>query len=266
MPTAQINGINIAYETTGQGEPLLLIMGLGGDSSHWSLQVPILSQYYQVITFDNRGAGRSDAPADNYSTKIMAQDAALLLEHLDIPAAHVLGFSLGGYIAQHLALQYPHKVKSLILSHTVARSPERTLYLMATLARMYAEDVSRELRIRATIPWMFSANFLANEAQLNNLTQLALNPLYPQTKQGYIGQVKAIREHSTQADIHRLTMPILLLTSREDLLIPHAFVHALHQQIPHAQFQALEHGGHCSYIENAANYNQAVLQFLKQLA
>lgn len=266
MPIVNLNGINIGYDITGHGEPLLLIMGLAGDSSHWSLQVPVLSQHYQVITFDNRGAGRSDAPDDNYSITIMAQDAASLLDHLNIPAAHVLGFSMGGYIAQQLALNYPTKVKSLILSHSAARSPERTLYLIATLAKMAAEGVSREIRIRATIPWMFSSAFLANEEQLNNLTNLALNPVYPQSKQGYIGQVKAIRQHDIRNAIHQLKMPILLLTSREDLLIPWQTVQALQTQLPQAQLHILEQGGHCSYIENATHYNQAVLQFLRQLA
>jgi pimeloyl-ACP methyl ester carboxylesterase len=266
MPSINLNGINITYDVVGTGKPLLLIMGLGGDSSHWSLQIPVLAQYYQVITLDNRGAGRSDAPVDGYSIAVMAEDAALLLEHLQITNVHVLGFSMGGYIAQHLALNHPTKIKSLLLSHTAAKSPERTLYLMATLAKMAAEGISRELRIRVTIPWMFSAEFLANEAQLNNLTQLALNPLYPQSKQGYIGQVDAIRQHDTRALIHQLKMPILLLTSREDLLIPWQTMQTLQQQLPHAKLHILERGGHCSYIENAADYNQTILQFLQHLA
>ncbi len=266
MPIAHLNGVNIAYDIIGQGQPLLLLMGLGGDSSHWSLQVPALSQQYQVITMDNRGAGRSDAPADGYSTEMMAQDAALLLAYLNINTVHVLGFSLGGYIAQHLALQHPAKVKSLLLSHTAAKSPERTTHLMATLAKMFSEGVSRELRLRATIPWMFSADFLTNEEQLNNLTALALNPLYPQSQQGYTGQVDAIRQHNTEQSLHRLTMPTLLLTSREDLLIPCTLVQAMQPSLPQAKLHILERGGHCSYIENAHQYNQAILHFLRDLA
>lgn len=264
MPIAHLNNINIYYETHGTGEPLLLIMGLGGDSSHWSLQVPLLAQHYQVITFDNRGAGRSDAPLDNYTTEIMAQDAALLLAHLNIATAHVLGFSMGGYIAQQLALQHPTKIKSLILSHCGARSSERSRYLMATMARMTTEGVAREIRLRSFIPWMFSAGFLADEHALNNLTNLALNPLYPQSKQGYIGQITAVRQHDTHDAIQQLRMPILLMTSREDLLIPYQQVQAMTQYLPHAQVALLERGGHCSYIENAADYNRLVLKFLQQ--
>jgi pimeloyl-ACP methyl ester carboxylesterase len=265
MPVASVNNINIHYEITGQGEPLLLIMGLGGDSTHWGLQLPVLSQHYQVITFDNRGVGRSDAPSGGYSIDVMAQDAQLLLEYLNIPAAHVLGFSMGGYIAQHLALQCPGKIKSLILSHTAAHSPQRTRYLMAMAAEMVNADISHELRVRAILPWMFSDDFIAHETQFNHLIELALRPLYPQSKQGYLGQVLAIRDHDTKDRIHELTMPILLLTSPDDLIIPSKEVQALQQALPQAQFHMLTHGGHCSYIENAMGYNHAVLDFLATL-
>ena len=114
MPTVRVGDINMYYEIHGKGEPLLLIMGLGSDLTSWIFQIPEFSKKYRVIAFDNRGVGRSDAPDVPYSTAMMADDTTGLLDALGIERAHILGLSMGGFIAQELALKYPQRVKSLI--------------------------------------------------------------------------------------------------------------------------------------------------------
>src|SRR6266536_1661770 len=104
MPTAQVNGIDLYYEEQGSGEPLLLIMGFTAHSMLWMMQVPALAQRYRVITLDNRGVGRSSVPPGPHTTRQMADDAAGLLDHLGIEQAGVIGWSMGGMIAQELAL------------------------------------------------------------------------------------------------------------------------------------------------------------------
>ncbi len=108
--TVHTNGINIYYEVHGSGEPLLLIEGLGYSSWMWYKQVPVLSKSHKVIIFDNRGAGNTDKPDSEYTVELMAEDAAGLLSELGVESAHVLGVSLGGYIAQELEKQFPEFV------------------------------------------------------------------------------------------------------------------------------------------------------------
>src|SRR3712207_194537 len=121
MSIARINGIDLYYEETGSGPPLLLIAGLGGNTLGWVMLLPALAQHFRVIAFDNRGAGRSSAPPGPYTTRQMADDAAALLAHLGIERAHVLGLSLGGMIAQELALAHAERVDRLVLYATYAR-------------------------------------------------------------------------------------------------------------------------------------------------
>src|SRR3990172_9311716 len=115
MPTAPVRDLMMYYEEAGSGEPLVLIMGLGGDLQGWAFQAPVLAQHFRVITFDNRGAGRTSAPDRPSSIAAMADDTAGLMDYLGIQKAHVLGFSMGGYIAQELALSRPDRVDQLIL-------------------------------------------------------------------------------------------------------------------------------------------------------
>src|SRR2546427_1069679 len=122
MGKARVNGIEINYVEAGSGDPLLLIMGFGGDHLAWAFQTSVFAQSYRVIAFDNRGAGQSDVPDVPYSARMMADDAVGLLDHLKIERAHVLGVSMGGMIAQEVALTHPRRVRSLQLHCTMARA------------------------------------------------------------------------------------------------------------------------------------------------
>ena len=122
MPTVKVNGINLYYEVSGQGHPLILIMGLRRNISWWYRQMPELSRHFTVIAFDNRGAGRSDKPVMEYSIGLFADDTAGLMNALDIKNAHVLGISMGGYIAQELAIRHPEMVRSLVLVNSIGGS------------------------------------------------------------------------------------------------------------------------------------------------
>src|SRR3954454_16425825 len=118
MPLLSVNGIDLYYEEAGDGLPLLLISGAGGKTVDWTPLLPALSERFRVVAFDNRGGGRSSAPPGPYTTRQMADDATALLDHLAITRAHVVGLSLGGMIAQELALAAPARVDRLVLLAT----------------------------------------------------------------------------------------------------------------------------------------------------
>ncbi len=155
MPTAKVGDINIYYESHGDGEALLLIMGYGQYSAHWATLIPPLSQEYRVISFDNRGTGRSDKPDIPYTMKMMADDAKGLLDAIGIDSAHVFGISMGGMIAQELALNYPDKVISLILGCTLCGGTKAILPTPEALAFLLSPEMAKlpvEERARRRCP------------------------------------------------------------------------------------------------------------------
>ena len=163
MPRTRIGNIEMYYEVHGSGEPLILIHGLSMDSSTWFDRVPLLSQKYQVVIFDNRGVGRTDAPNEDYSTEMMADDTAALLKFLNVDKAHILGFSMGGMIAQIVALKYPELVKSLLLNATAAQFPAKARHLVQNWLRMLNENVSLETRIREGFLWVYTDDFFEHD-------------------------------------------------------------------------------------------------------
>ena len=124
MPKVRANGIDLYYETHGRGEPLLLIAGLGATCELWDNQVPLLARKFQVITFDNRGAGRSDKPQEPYSVALFADDTAGLMDALSLDSAFVYGESMGGLIAQEFGVRHPQRARALVLGCTTFGGPK----------------------------------------------------------------------------------------------------------------------------------------------
>ena len=132
MPKVKVGDIEMNYECQGEGEPVVLVTGFGADLFAWALQVPELSQNYQVYTIDNRGVGDTDKPAGPYTIKMMADDTAGFFDAVGIENAHLVGHSMGGMISQRFALDYPEKLRSLTLAATFCRPPrgaDMMLYL-----------------------------------------------------------------------------------------------------------------------------------------
>ena len=155
MPSVSVGDIKIFYQDVGEGEPLVLIMGFGGDHMAWALQMADFSAQYRVIAFDNRGVGQSDAPDHPYTIRMMAGDALGLMDALGVDSAHVIGVSMGGMIAQELALARPDRVRSLHLACTFARPDAYMLALNAAWREMRI-GLGRESTLRTLGLWLFS--------------------------------------------------------------------------------------------------------------
>src|SRR4030042_4514445 len=161
MPRQKVNDIEIYYELHGQGEPLVLIMGLRRNIEWWYLQIPTLSKHFKVLAFDNRGAGRSDKPKMDYSIRLFADDAAELMKTVQIGRAHIIGISMGGYIAQELAINYPEMVRGLILGCTSAGGERVVLMSPDRLTKFTAnEGLTPEQILRKDMDIYFSNEFI----------------------------------------------------------------------------------------------------------
>jgi pimeloyl-ACP methyl ester carboxylesterase len=274
MSTAQVNGIELHYEEHGSGEPLLLIMGLAADSLAWMFQLPAFSEHYRTIVFDNRGVGRSSKPAGPYTVEQMAEDAAGLLDHLRIDRAHVLGVSMGGMIAQELALRRPERVRSLVLACTYAkpdegveRQLESSLALFGGTRGADGEiqvDVSKldpMMFFQHLLPSVFNAHFIM--AELPKLMQVFAGALqFGFSMDAILAQVAATQTHDAADRLAKIAVPTLVLTGDADLLIPPQNSDLIASKIPGAKLVKIPGGSHGFNFETPELFNKAVLDFL----
>ncbi len=267
MPYAVINKIRMHYEVSGQGPPVLLINGLSAPAVNWALQAKVLTPHFQVIVFDNRGVGETDLPPEPiYTTGQMADDAAALLRHLKVSRAHVVGASMGGTIAQELALRHPRLVRSLTLLCTWAVGDARFLHTIeAWMSLAYRVPIEERYR-HVLYPWIFSPAFLATKENVELAFQRSL--AYPhQTKPEAIErQARGILawNGSRVRRLGAIRVPTLVLVGKDDILTPPAFSKKLARRIRRARLVVLP-GGHGFFLESADQVNRMIMRFLKSV-
>jgi pimeloyl-ACP methyl ester carboxylesterase len=263
MPKALVNGIELYYETHGGGEPLLLIAGFACDLSMWSDVVGALAGHHRVIVFDNRGVGRSSAPDSPYTIRGMAGDAAALLDAIGVGRVHVAGYSMGGQIAQELALARPGQVQSLMLLSCCVRCDERNKAVMETWGELPGV-VEPRLMARLLLPWLYSNAFFTRPGAVEQLLTLLLDNPYPPTPQGIYRQSRALGDFDTTSRLRQIRCPTLVLVGKEDVLLPVAFSQELAQAIAGAELVVMEKAGHGLVVESPAGVAQAMLGFLSR--
>ena len=256
MSTAEIGDIEIYYEEHGSGDPLLLIMGLAADSQAWMFQTPELAKRYRTVVFDNRGVGRSSKPGGQYTIHQMADDAAGLLDSLDIERAHVVGISMGGMIAQELVLRHPARVAGLILACTYPEpneEVERTRsFSISELGGTITADGETTIDIKALDPMMLFQHLMPKvftqpfiETQLPTLLQIFGGALqWGFSMEAILGQVEACMGHSTIDRLREIATPTLVITGDADLLVPPANSDILAEHIRGAKLVKIPGGSH----------------------
>jgi len=271
MPFRKVGDIKIYYETHGNGEPLVIISGCGTDSSTWLAQAQDgLSSKYHVITFDNRGTGRSDKPDTPYTMRMMAADVAGLLDSIGIEAAHILGYSMGGVIAQEFALAYPARTLTLILSCAYpAGAPDVVLPEPQIMGLMFDPETINRL---TPLEWsgkllacMCSQEFLDKHPHLVNEIEARISK-YPTPLHGIMRQVEAMLTARTYDRLSRIKAPTLVIGGTADRITPSENLRLLASKIPNAELVILENLGHGMFIEGAEQANRAILAFLKRHA
>jgi len=261
VPKAPIRDIVTYYEEAGSGDPLVLIMGLGGDMQVWAFQIPELSKHFRVIAFDNRGAGRTSAPDKPYSIAGMAEDVAGLMDYLSIPKAHILGFSMGGYIAQEFALKHPDRVNRLILLATAPGIDGYGRNVVRSWIDVRRSNLSREQIVRLTACWLYSPELMDDHERFERAIQNSVSNPWAQQDHAFIRQANAVLGFDATGRLANLKPETLVVYGVDDILVPPRNSKRLAELIPNVKLLELP-GGHVGVIEYAPQYNAAFLEFL----
>ena len=241
-------------------EPLLLIMGLGATLEWWQRLIPILTPRYRTIVYDNRGVGRSDVPPGPYSIPQMAEDALAVMDATGLETAHVFGASMGGMIAQELALHHPSRVRSLILgctacggAHVVPASREVGIALGAR------STMSREQAMWTMAPYIFDEGTPRERIAEDIAVRLRATV----SNDGYFAQLAAVRAWQGSHDrLSSLTMPTLVIHGETDQLVPVENGRIVARAIPHARLITIPHASHIFFTDQLETASQTLLEFL----
>lgn len=263
MAHTKVGDTNLYYETHGEGQPLLLIEGLGYATWMWFKQVPEFSKHFKVITFDNRGVGNSDKPDRPYSIEMMAADAAGVLKNLGLDKAHVLGASMGGMIAQQLAYDYPDLVDKLVVSCSSHGGPNSEPAPPETIKAMTeVEGLSPEDALRQAMAVAFSKSYLEENGE--EFTQIIGWRLENPTPQyAWQHQFNAVLNFNSEVWAGKIEQPTLLLTGDDDRVIPPQNSEKLSKIIPDSRLVIVNGAGHLVFIEKAEQFNREVIKFLR---
>jgi pimeloyl-ACP methyl ester carboxylesterase len=263
MPTTRVHGVTIAYEVRGAGPTALFIMGLGGRATDWNdAFIARLTPHLEVVTFDNRGTGGSDRPEEGYTLEVMADEAVAVLDAIDRPRAHVIGISMGGMIAQLVALRHPGRVERLVLIAThgggrtvVPPTAEAMRVLMPDRSLPPAEIV------RSSMAAIAAPGFAQREpAAVDAIVALALAQPTPQMT--FARQMTAILASNRMDRLGTITAPTLVVHGSEDPLIPPANGEAIARAIPGARLLELPACGHLPMWECPRRLADELLHFL----
>lgn len=259
------NGIEFYYEIHGEGQPLLLLEGLGYASWMWYRQVKELSEHFQVIVLDNRGVGYSDKPDEEYSIEMFADDAAALLTELGIKKAHVLGVSMGGFIAQQFAINYPEMIDKLILCSTSFGGPHSIPIPPETLQVMLkggGEESTEEDARFATSLALNLETVKQNEDIVDWIMDGKKN--IPQPKYAYQRQLMAGASFNGEIWTSSIKAETLILAGRGDRVVPYQNGEMLHEKIPCSSFEIIDNAGHVFFMEQPKETNKLIIDFLSE--
>lgn len=264
MPvTRPRDGVAIQYESQGDGPPLLLISGTGHDLNFWSGQLPFFELEYRTIVFDNRGVGGSSVPPSGYSLADMADDAAHVLDDAGIDSAHVMGFSMGGHIAQELALNHPDRVLSLGIHHSWARNGARLKKFQETRRYLAEHDQRVALTELSMLALHASAYYddHAEEMEAHRNFLLEQSPI----NAGWIGQLEACITGDTYDRLPQIKAPTLVTCSELDVIAAPHLSRQIHERIAGSQLQILKGTGHVALMEAPEQFANICLDFLRSL-
>ena len=272
MPIAEVNGINIFYELHGDGYPVIMHHGYGATGDIWIGQVGELSKYFKVITLDSRSTGRSDHPVEPYTMDTLVEDLNGLMDFLKIDKAHLIGQSMGGWIAQNYVLKYPNRVNKLVLLGTnhkgsgiqfmkdalsdlyelQKQDPTQAFWNYAKLThhRKFIKEMQADLTKKFHGIW-------SAEQMIKELTENKMTP------KDYQLLADAIEKHDVTEKLSDITNPVLLIAASNDKLSPKIVMEGIHKGIKNSVLEVIAGTAHHLFLEAAPKVNQLIIDFFK---
>lgn len=258
MAFVENRGARIYWDEQGEGDPLLLIMGLGYPSYLWHRTRPTLAARYRTIALDNRGSGRSDVPEGPYTMPLMASDAAAVLDAAGVDSAHVFGLSMGGMIAQEFALQYPGRVRSLILGCTASGGPNAVRAEAEVTRILMAREMSPEEAALAMRPYIYDAGTPVERIEQDMTIRRQWFP----RPQGFVAQLQAIIAWEAYSRLPQITAPTLVIHGETDKLVPPGNGKLIASRIPGSTLVLLPNASHIFTTDQTETAHRAILEFL----
>lgn len=257
-------GVDLFHEWHGDdlGPPVVFIRGTGADSSRWLPQVEAYRDRYRCLLLDNRGSGKSSCPPGAYTVAMMAEDTMALLDHLEVQRAHVVGLSLGGAIAQHIAVNYPERVATLQLHGTWAKTRGyASMYL--GLLKKFLEYGGIDLYYEGALLYLFPPAFFTEEYDRAQEI-LAAMKANSSPIEGLMGQVEANLSHDLLEGLPAISMPTLITVGELDMCIPLHYSQELHELIPGSELIVFPGGSHLFGIQDPETFNRVTLEWLNR--
>jgi 3-oxoadipate enol-lactonase len=265
MAIAEVNGQRLYYEVHGDGEPLLCVAGLTCDTLVWIPQVQAFSAAHRTVIFDNRDAGQSSMATGGYEIADMARDALALADELELDTFHLLGVSMGGAIAQEIALQSPERIRTLTLAVTF---PAGGAYA-SRLAEVWSarvEAITREQHVDELMLLNHSEGFYDHPEMVEFIRTAMLNDPHPQPPEAFARQIAACGRHDTRDRLGSLSMPVHVIGGEHDILVPVWKSREIAERIPGSKLTVLPAAPHGLSVERADEFNAAVLEFIREAA
>jgi pimeloyl-ACP methyl ester carboxylesterase len=256
--------LNMWVERQGTGPDVLLIAGLGDPAEAWQFQLDGLAGRYRLTAYDNRGMGRTPLPAEPFSVATMADDAAALLRALDVPTAHVAGFSGGSAIAQELALRHPGLVRSLVLTSTWAR-PDAFLRSVVNFWRWLPEAAPTERAfLEAFYLWIYTPR-AHEDGTVEKIIEEVLAFPHPPSPEAIQRSLDAFAVHDTAARLSQIAVPTLVLAGGLDIVTPPRYGRVVADAVPGARFEIFAEEAHQPFQEVPDLFNARVDAFWREI-
>ena len=263
LKMAQVGAYQLRYADVGAGIPVVLIHGLAGDYTAWLAQIALLRQTYRVIAFDNRGAGHSTQVDEPVSTRDLALDTLGLMDHCGIHSAHVVGRSMGGAVAQHMALLAPQRVLSLTLCASFAQLDPLGRRVLLNMREALEWRMSWADHARHSVQNFVSAGFFNQFPERVALIEKLIGG-ETRLPACYIRQNQACQEHNTLPELQRIVQPTLVMGGDSDPICSLTATHALASGLPRAELEIFKDASHFFLMEQPDKFNQRLLSWLKQ--